>query len=643
MLNKKKIILVFNEYQIKKSLRLKEKDPNIILVPWSIRAYDYLYNNRIKFYDISYDFNEQHKLNKSEWHAFLIKYKQWCQEIDRIISNEIIAVNKINLKVFESLFIELRGIFYTSHEETKKIFFLISKKNIENISYFESKHIKNLTYSILLNYSDVFPEKIIQIKNEGNLSLNNYGYLNDSWLSISTMNEYDISNNSLVKIIKNYFKQNIKYFFGLVESYKTWREIYFAINPSKINKKTIFIYDSLGPDFNLIIKKLRSMKDYQILFREDLLNNNTIDVNFSLDSIEEKLINSKIFRDKCLFNDADLSQIFLRSIRQILDENLYRLFQNAVFFINLNKIINIKLVLTSHQNAYCEFCFLYSDHLNIPNITIQHGFTSGFSNLGPPTPEYMRKGSENYNYFVFSKLIANFQEGQKKVFNSNLNLHATGSPSSFKYLSKNLKRTRKDNKINLCFVFGDINSDKKFNRGRYSDHIQYELVANLIDKFSNVKNFHFHIKCGYNIEFEIPFLISKARRSSNISIIPSKVSLMNKINKMDLFVLNNLSTPLKEITATDIPLLIYRYPTSSNETVIFNDLIEKRATIVNTSIELNKHLDELILRGKKSQLLSSLLSTNKEFFHSFCLVRDTDPTLAISSTIHNLLNKNRSI
>ena len=101
MLNKKKIILVFNEYQIKKSLRLKEKDPNIILVPWSIRAYDYLYNNRIKFYDISYDFNEQHKLNKSEWHAFLIKYKQWCQEIDRIISNEIIAVNKINLKVFE--------------------------------------------------------------------------------------------------------------------------------------------------------------------------------------------------------------------------------------------------------------------------------------------------------------------------------------------------------------------------------------------------------------------------------------------------------------------------------------------------------------------------------------------------------------
>ena len=130
MKNRKSIILVFNEEEIKCALKLKAKtnDENIVIVPWSVMAYDYLDLNKIDYYDISNEFSQNNKLTRYEWHLFIIKYKQWCLAIDQIIFDEVEVFRKIELKIFESLFIELRGLFYTAHEETKKINFLLTKK-----------------------------------------------------------------------------------------------------------------------------------------------------------------------------------------------------------------------------------------------------------------------------------------------------------------------------------------------------------------------------------------------------------------------------------------------------------------------------------------------------------------------------------
>lgn len=239
MKNRKSIILVFNEEEIKCALKLKAKtnDENIVIVPWSVMAYDYLDLNKIDYYDISNEFSQNNKLTRYEWHLFIIKYKQWCLAIDQIIFDEVEVFRKIELKIFESLFIELRGLFYTSHEETKKINFLLTKKNISKVMFFDSKHIINLTNLILLQYQSIYPLKFSKLIKKNSSPSSNSGYLKDSWSSISIINSYDINANSLTKIIKNFFKTNIKYYLGKSDYYKSLSDIYYALNPEKIKKK----------------------------------------------------------------------------------------------------------------------------------------------------------------------------------------------------------------------------------------------------------------------------------------------------------------------------------------------------------------------------------------------------------------------
>lgn len=387
------------------------------------------------------------------------------------------------------------------------------------------------------------------------------------------------------------------------------------------------------------------MKDFQLIFREDLINKNKNKskkkINIELNKIKNRVESSKLMKKLSTFNEVDLSKVLNSIIIQTINENANKLYHNAIFFINLNKLINNQLVLTSNQNAYCEYCFLHSDKLNIKNVTIQHGFTTGFSNLGPPSPEYMRRGSDNYNYFVFSKPIAEFQEKQKKIFSSHLNFYSTGSASSLKHLDKKNKKIINRKTINVCYVFGDITSDTKFHRGRYSDILQYKFISNLVDKFSKQKNIHFYIKCGYSVESEIPNLLNKIKNIPNISIISSTKLLSKKIHNMDLFIISNLSTPLREILATNKSLLIYQNNSTRDETSIFNELLDKRATVIENMKDLNRYLDDFIIQGRNSKILSELKSNNNIFFNTYCLEEDSDPVLNIENNIHNLLNKNQ--
>ena len=646
MSNKINIILVFNKEEVDTALKNKLiQDRNFKIVPWSLQALDYIISKSIDYYDISDEFSNENYLKSNEWNKLILKYKNWCSRIDDIILNEIDEIKKIELKIFESLFIEVRGLFFTAYEETKKINYMRENTNISKIFFFDHEKISNLTNSLLLHYSNIDPFKFNKIKITSiPISIKNNGYLNDSWKSIDVLKHYDIKKNSIIKILLSFFKINIKYIMGLEYYYKSLNDLYAATFPKKIKKDTILIYDAIGSDFSPIINNLRKIKDFKIIFREDFLYNKNNSLNLNLKKIKQKLLSDTILEDLATFNKINLSKIFNDKIIAIIKDNAQILYDNAIFFIELNKTIKNRLILTSHQNAFSEFCFLHADKFNIPNIVFQHGFTSGFSHLGPHSPEYMRIGSKNYNYFFYTKAIVDFQKEKKKIFQSNLNFYSLGSIGSFIHLNKakKIKKILSDT-INVCYVFGSTNTDKKFHRGRWNDLIQYNLVLNLINKFANQNNIKFYIKLGYNIEFQLPYLLKKIKNIPNISIISSKKSLNNIIHNMDLFILNDFSTPLKEILATNQSILILENKSTSDETEIFRDNLSRRATITSNTKNFDYYLDDLLAMRRKSEILSESKFKDKTFFNTYCIEKNSNPIVNIDKQIHALLKKTEGI
>ena len=317
---------------------------------------------------------------------------------------------------------------------------------------------------------------------------------------------------------------------------------------------------------------------------------------------------------------------------------------NKFYLLDETKVFNYYRYRISHTEFYKNL-----DNILTPYVeNIREKKLNMF--IGVDKPERFEVFKHTYNigldkdsYLAYSGFSSTYSDNDisSDLIDGSLNFYSTGSASSLKHLDKKNKKIINRKTINVCYVFGDITSDTKFHRGRYSDILQYKFISNLVDKFSKQKNIHFYIKCGYSVESEIPNLLNKIKNIPNISIISSTKLLSKKIHNMDLFIISNLSTPLREILATNKSLLIYQNNSTRDETSIFNELLDKRATVIENMKDLNRYLDDFIIQGRNSKILSELKSNNNIFFNTYCLEEDSDPVLNIENNIHNLLNKNQ--
>ena len=320
-------------------------------------------------------------------------------------------------------------------------------------------------------------------------------------------------------------------------------------------------------------------------------------------------------------------------------ESISILINNVKNFSYYNKKYNFDLVLTSNEFPIFEGIFNYCNIKSIKTLDFLHGGTVGFAFYQTILQEYFRDNSKLHFKFVYSERIKNFQMQKRNIFNINQQYIVTGSNKYSEIFNLNYKNKNylNNNKINVCYVIGGINNNSIISKGIMNDIFHILTVFKLVKIFSIHKNINFYIKFGYDVEKKIQYFLSTFKHIKNIEFINSKQRLSNLINKMDLFILDTLGTPLFELAATKKPIIFYDNNILEFHSEQFINDLNNRVKVISNEASFLKFCKNL--NQNPAQQIKSIISifSSKNLFYNYCNQKKLDSSTEATKKILEII------
>ena len=631
----KNVIIFQNDYEIQLAKdRFGESLKDIISIAWTPQAVDGLNEQGIEFICIQDISNEN--LDWSNNYKRWGNYATWCSHVDKIISDEIQEFKRLSIKPFLHHYMHKRPLYFNHLFEIDKIF-EIKKLPVKKIYYFYYPENEFSPLSRIL-------DQIVLLKDQNKMffPIHTNKKVNRSIILRDLFTNCQSYETRISKILKEWIKRFLRNFISGEKILSNLTSLLTGISFGAFSTKNskILVFQENNIEIGPLLQKLKQINDkIDFIFCNEIRYNNKKELLVPIKKILSK-IKENNDPDKFLeYRGIDLFPLVSYEIERILKEDLVIYYNNVLCFLELNKKLNFKLVISPYELAILEAIFQQCEVLKIPRIICLHGGTVGVLKGAPPMDEYFRDGGSLHYCFCYTNAIKDYQDDLVKKFGGKVSYVPVGS-SHFRRIKKktNNKISNGNGTIKICLVMKQI---VDVGDGLREDARSYKITNDIVNILKNNSNIEVHIKCHSDEENRDLQLFNRLANNEfqNISLIGSNIHFYDIIQNYDLIILNYFGTPFFEVASTKVPVLLFL-----DQSVYCIDqpaikLISKRATIVESVEQYLNVIKKLADNNKKSNLFNNKKISNNEFFSKYCYHQKSSPSLLGAEWIQkNILN-----
>lgn len=604
-----------------------------IKIAWNPYAVDGLIKNGISFKTISDLQNKKSRIEDLE--SDLDNYLNWGILLDKYINKNCEQIRNLKIRPTLNKLHNMRLLFSEYFSQIDHLEIIKQNFNPKKIYYYDydnsplNKIISHIKKSSQWNVEFVSLQASWDYRS---LKLNNSSI--PFWFSRDSI---------IKKIVKALFRYSK---FGLSSILETFSGLRFAKNKSKY----ILILNT-GWSTIRVFKELKKQGNYKFIFWESVIINKKNDINYNINSIFNEFKDDKKSHNYTTRYGIDFFDLFLPIIKDSFENELPEYILSVKKFLKLNNKFKFQMVSSinrlTESNALFDQCF----YLHIPALVFDHGVPFGFFNTSasegltlygtikksPPLLFNMVYGKHSVNYLKKTK-NSNLLERSQEI--------AIGSPYFSNLLLKNKHFVHKpDGVMNICYVFGGIlDFHGSYNKdGLNNPASLYRLRYKFIEKIKNNQKFLINCKLGFNSE-KFDFLIEKSidkGRWSNIIATSSSEKLINIFSNVDLFIIDQFSTPFFEVLTTSLPVIAILDSNSAILNTISNkarQLLDKRVTIVSNEMEFLNCIDDLIDNQYNSKIFNEKNHNDSTFINEYTTLDNFSSADSSIESIERIIN-----
>jgi hypothetical protein len=554
----------------------------------------------------------------------LSSYRDWCKMLDKIVSNHVVDIEKMQIHPFLHQVFANRSVFNMYFNEIESIYNLwdANKSATFHFFYYSKEEFSSL--------SRIFD--MIKIQKSWDIDFELHtpewklgGTMIHQPLVAEWISPLDQRSNSIFRVIGRYIKHNFLYSVWMKKnqrkSVKSLVASYLKMVPSKKKNRRVLVLSN-SYETQQFVSKIEKDSDAQVYYWEDMTDNFNVSMGISVNKIISDIKNTSEMSLFTTYYGVNIFSLIEQTIRDKLVNDLPRYVANIRLFLELDDKVHFDMVVSGHELTLVEAIFAQCASRGILSMTFLHGGTTGYQ-LQSVMPQYYRYGSREYFYeLVYTGAISHFLEKQTEIYNGNIKHAVVGSYYYQRLETEYVPTKRTNNVLNVCYVVGPLGPvfgiDSR--RGPSSDPAIYDLWWKIIEIFSNNHKVKLYFKFGRDIERFNLSLFERINKHDfeNVEGISSNTSLIDVSNKMDLFLLDSPSTPLSELQITQKPILFYLDPSSYILTEESENLLKKRVMITKSIDEFMCQIKKVIQYGANAPVFTEYDLQNNKFFREFC-------------------------
>lgn len=580
----------------------------IKIIAWSPFVLDGLRNHGFTFTTCA-----EYLDDKFQPDIMISQYKQlkeWCEIIDRNVSQFVPEVASLRIRPFLNKLAPLRIVFFLYFLELDKLNILIKKTSPNKVYYF---HYPKPQHSLLSRIMDVLPKN--NTLGVSFVRLTPQCCFKSFFPIDGLVPDWFYRKGMLYKIAKFIIRK---------PGYKTFFSFISGIIGYSFLKNTNILVLHAGGEVGEILLRLKQQIPCNFIFWEDVHVRNDISIRIPTDEIVDKLRSDSHIHQCTTHLGIDLFDIFVPEIERTLIDDLPIFISTVKRFKILNKRFKFSLVLTAYEQTQVEAIFDQCDDLGMPSVLFAHGIGTGLLEGSPVAPLCMRgKGKTSKLYhFVYSKTMADYCDEFRKQFPDFMSRNVpVGSDYFENLIKKNKGMTCKiGDHIKICYVCSGVGAyNSVIKKGLYDDISLYELRYMVVDKLKDRSDITVYFKFGYNteecgLEFEKNVIKGLWK---NIKAIPSNKKFVDFMEVADLFIFESVSTAWFELLTTSKPAIFIIDPRAISLRKQEELLMQDRITIVRSMKEFELCIEDIIKNGKESSVFTRPNHSDKTFITRF--------------------------
>lgn len=547
---------------------------------------------------------------------------KWCKAIDNIIANCIPEIKAFHIRPFTSSFVHKR-IWFLSHATEIETLHLIKEKYQPECIYFTNyKSGFCSPFLRVIRHLATLPDWgnqiiAVQADNRQLIEPNQTAYFPD-------FDSIDATRTTWIRALKRISTNRVKSLIKMAPNNRTIKTFLQSNNVIEIdeNSNNILVFKSTEDELEPILSQLLlAIPELNIFYWDAIAQGTPNKLSFNKNKLMAEIASSNELKELRIRN-IPLIVFIHELISQIIDFDIDRLYRNVDLFNSLNKKARFGAVLTSHGFAISECIFQYCERQSIPCITCLHGGTVGIFEEGPFENYRIGVGGELRYEFVYGKLIAEAQT--KKVtekWHGQAEFVPVGSSNYSKLYSRLITtncrtEVKESSKLSVCIVVGLYSNyidEEKY--GTFSSASRYELLYETVEKLQSSNLLSVTVKNGYYVE---KYELDLFTQFPEVRFLATDIKLTEQINHYDLFILQNLSTPLFELACSSKPILLFNDQRAGLLLKEAEELINTRTHLVQSVAQYRIEIEEISKLGGNARIVQDKKFEDFRFYEKYC-------------------------
>ena len=608
------------------------------VIAWTPSAIDGLMAAKIPF-SCPYDFCN----DIFDWEArdcFYDDYHAWCRKLDNIVHRYCPEFNNLEINPFLHQVLGYRSYLYLYRNELDKLQCLMRDAEAFRINFFLysdevfsplSRVLELVDWGEVVSYPATWP-----------LS----GTLSEYSFPVDWIGDFDLAKNSVFRSFARWSKEWAKRLLGYGKHVRKFGGLICGVSGGSLAEKAknILVFSSTEAEVLPVLRELEKEPDVRVLQWNDCVIGTGTDLEVPVTAILAEMDEDSDIREFTTYQGVDLWPLERAMVERVVSHDLKRFLSNVRGFLKINQRCPIDLVVTAYELPLCEAIFQQCERLSISRVVFLHGGTVGFWKSVPLMYPYFRDGGEKHYQLGYTLATKYYMDERAHRFGALGRFLPVGSSYykklkvAYQYRQKEVKKQT----LRVCYVAGSFGPSLAVdtNKGCYEDATLYRLMRRSVDIIAGTPEVQLFIKFGRDIErYELDlFRLVKDGHWGNIFKIGSDRLLTDLMGEMDVFIVDQPSSPFCELQASNKPFMAL---VDARNFVLLpeaEEMVQKRAVLAANEAEFLDFIEDLAHRRWESCLMRHP-SSDDSFYSTYCWDDSQDAPNSAVELLKDILSR----